>query len=364
MLKLMKFLTSLCTPIGALLLVSAGLAAQQRATFIDLTAQPKWQTVSSKTLSLKDLGKWGGEPAVDREYGVQSVEVRTYQEGPIQAHAVIEDTPDPSSAFGLLTFYQNKSMIQPQGMELAVISPQWGFMARGKVFLRVQRPAGMSNTDFRTLLVSIGGHASPAEAMALLPPPLPVKERVPGSEKYVFSPIAAHRALPFFRTDLVGFEQGAEIQSAAYLINQQLVHFFLISYPTTQIAKLRFRSLSPLLDVHQRQSSGSLYGKREGTYVLMVQNAPSEKVADNLMGRLRVSQQVSWNAPAPGKPITVQMVQLLIGNILLVLILIGMAVAAGVMIFLGRRLVSKWFPQAQWARGYEDSIIRLNLKWH
>lgn len=362
MLKLMKYLISLCAPIGALLLVSAGLAAQRRATFIDLSAQPKWQTVSSKPISLKDLSKWGGEPAVDREYGVQSAEVRTYQEGPIKTHAVIEGTPDPSSAFGLLTFYQNKNMTQPKGMELAVISPQWGFMARGTAFLRVQRPAGMSDKDFRTLLVSIGGKAPPAEAMALLPPPLPVKERVPCSEKYVFSPIAAHRALPFFRTDLVGFEQGAELQSAAYQINQQLMHFFLISYPTTQIAELQFRALSHLLDVNHRQNSGSLYGKREGTYVLMVQNAPSEKVADKLIARLTVSQQVSWNAPAPGKPITVQMVQLVIGNILLVLILVGMAVAAGVMVFVGRRLVSKWFPQAQWARGYEDSIIRLNLK--
>ena len=90
------------------------MAAQQRATFIDLTAQPRWQTVSSKTLSLKDLGKWGGEPAVDREYGVKSVEVRTYQEGPMKAQAVIEETPDPSSAYGLLTFYQNKSMIRPK----------------------------------------------------------------------------------------------------------------------------------------------------------------------------------------------------------------------------------------------------------
>jgi hypothetical protein len=56
------------------------------------------------------------------------------------------------------------------------------------------------------------------------------------------------------------------------------------------------------------------------------------------------------------------MFKLILGNIFLVLLLVGMAVVAGVLLFASRRMAARWFPQSDWARGYEDSIIRLNLK--
>ena len=358
----MRFLTSLCTLIETVFLASASLAAQQHATFIDLASQPRWQIESSQTASFNDLRRWGGEPTVDREYGVKSVEIRTYQEGKTTAQAVVEETPDPSSAYGLLTFYQTESMTPARGMKLAMIAPEQGYLARGTAFVRVLRPGKMSDEDFRALLLAIGGESPSEQALALLPPPLPVKNLIPGSEKYVLGPVAAHRALPFFRTDLVGFQQGAELQSAAYQINGQRINFFLISYPTLQIANLRYRALTHLLGMNQGSGTGSLYGKLKGTYVLMVQNAPSQEAAGRLLGQLSVSQEVSWNAPPPGKPLTVQVFHLILGNMLLVLMLVGMALAAGVLIFIARRLAVKWFPQSEWARGYEDSIIRLNLK--
>ena len=180
-------------------------------------------------------------------------------------------------------------------------------MARGKVFLRVQRPAGMSDTDFRTLLVSIGGQLPQRRPWRFFRLRCRLRNEFPVRRNMFFGPIAARRALPFFRTDLVGFQQGAEIQSAAYLINQQLVNFFLISYPTTQIANLRFRSLTHLLDINQGAKLRQPVRKTQRNLCLNgSKRSFRESWRTNLMGRLRVSQQVSWNAPAPGKPITVQ----------------------------------------------------------
>jgi len=358
----MKYLAFVSISLGALLAAGISIRAQRHATFVDLVSQPRWQMESSQTLNLKDVRQWGGEPSVDQEYGVKSVEIRTYREGDRKAQAVVEETPDPSSAYGLLTFYQNETMTPAEGMKLAVVSPQQGTMARGTAFVRVLRPAKMSDKDFHALLLSIGGTAPSARSMVLLPPSLPVKGIIPGSEKYVIGPIAANRALPLFRTDLVGFQQGAELQAAAYQEDGERVNFFLISYPTSQIANMRFRALTHLLGVNEASGQGSLYGKLKGTYVLLVQNATSQKLASQLMDRLSVSQEVSWNAPYPGKPITVQVFHMLVGNILLVLILVSMAVVTGILFFISRRLAAKWFPQSQWARGYEDSIIRLNLK--
>jgi len=358
----MKSLTSLCAFVGAVFLASVSLAAQQNATFVDLVSQPRWQMESSQTVNINGVRQWGGEPAVDREYGVKAVEIRTYREGKKSAQAVVEEAPDPSSAYGLFTFYQNETMTPAKGMTLAVVAPEQGYLARGTAFVRVLRPAKMSDKDFHALLLSIGGASPSAQTMALLPPPLPLKGIVPGSEKYVLGPLAASRALSFFRTDLVGFQQGAELQAATYQIEGQRVNFFLIGYPTLQIANSRYRALTHLLGVNQGSGSGSLYGKLKGTYLLMVQNAPSLAVAGKLMDRLSVSQELSWNEPAPGKPIAVQMVHLILGNILLVLVLIAMAVVTGILFFIAQRLAARWFPQSQWAHGYEDSIIRLNLK--
>lgn len=358
----MKFLSVLTISLGTFLSAGISLAAQRQPTFVDLVSQPRWQMESSQTVNLNALRQWGGEPDVDREYGVKNVEIRTYREGKQRAQAIVEEAPDPSSAYGLFTFYQNETMTPAKGMKLAVVSAQQGYMARGTAFVRVLRPANMSEKDFHALLLSIGGASPSAQAMALLPPPLPAKGMVPGSEKYVLGTVAASRALPFFRTDLVGFQQGAELQEAAYQQDGQRVNFFLLSYPTSQIANLRYRALTHLLGINEGSGPGSLYGKLKGTYVLLVQNATSPQAASKLMDTLSISQEVSWNEPPPGKPMAIQMVHLIIGNILLVLILIGMAMITGVLIFISRRLAAKWFPQSEWARGYEDSIIRLNLK--
>jgi len=39
-----------------------------------------------------------------------------------------------------------------------------------------------------------------------------------------------------------------------------------------------------------------------------------------------------------------------------------MAALAGILLVVSRRLAAKWFPNSDWAQGYEGSIIRLNLK--
>jgi Family of unknown function (DUF6599) len=361
-LKLMRLFTFLSIFLWALFPASVSLTAQRHATFIDLVSKPRWQMETSQTVNLNEVRHWGGEPAVDREYGVKSVEIRTYREGRERAQAIVEDAPDPSSAYGLFTFYQNRTMIPAKGMKLAVVAATQGYMARGTAFVRVLRPAKMADNDFNALLLSIGGTSPSTQALNLLPPPLPAKDIVPGSEKYVLGPVAAGRAIPYFRTDLVGFQQGAELQAAAYQENGQNVNFFLISYPTSQIANLRYRALTHLLGINEGNGPDSLRGKLKGSYVVLVQNAPSLEVANQLMDRLTVSQVVSWNEPAPGKPITLQVFHLILGNILLVLALIAMAMIAGVLFFISRRLAAKWFPQSDWAQGYEGSIIRLNLK--
>jgi hypothetical protein len=358
----MKSITRLSITFWAILALSAGLNGAQRTTIVNLASVPEWQVQKSRNVSLNDVRQWGVQPLVDHEYGVTKVEIRTYGKENQTLQAVVEKTSDPSSAYGLLTFYQNESMKAEKGMKLALIGHDQALMARGAFFVRVMRPSKMSEESFRSALIAIAGAAPTARSLALLPPSLPPQGIIPGSHKYVLGPVAMQRAVPSLPPNLVGFQMGAELQTADYQLNGKLATLIFISYPTNSIARARFAEFEKSLDVNAKTGSGAIYGKLERSYVLLVQHAQSSEAAKRLMSRLSIEQQVSWDQPPPGKPVTVQMFYLIVGNIILVLLLVGLAVLAGFLLFASRRIAARWFPHSDWARGYEDSIIRLNLK--
>jgi Family of unknown function (DUF6599) len=358
----MKSITRLSITFWALLALSPALVGAQHTTIVNLASLPEWQVRESRNVSLNDVRQWGVQPLVDREYGVTKVEIRTYGKSNQTLQAVVEKTPDPSSAYGLLTFYQNESMKPGTGMKLAIIGLDQALMARGAFFVRVMRPAKMSEENFRSALIAIAGAAPSSNSLALLPPSLPAPGIISGSHKYVLGPVAMQRAVPSIPPNLVGFQMGAELQTADYQLNGKHVTLVFISYPTSSIARMRFAEFQKVLDVNQKSGAGAIFGKLERSYVLLVQNAQSKEVAKHLMSRLSIEEQVSWDQRPPGKPVTVQMFQLIVGNVILVLLLVGLAVLAGFLLFAIRRMAARWFPYSDWARGYEDSIIRLNLK--
>lgn len=364
MLWLMKFVTRLGILNLAILVSSAAVAVAQHTTIVNLATLPKWQVAKSQNVSFNDVLQWGVEPAVDSEYGVTRLEIRTYRKDDQTLEALVEKAGDPSSAYGLLTFYQTESMRPEKGMKLTVFGRDQVLMARGVFFVRVMRPAAtkMSDEDFRSALVAIAGTGPSSDAMALLPPSLPPQGIIDCSQKYVLGPVAMLQALPSLPANLVGFQQGAELQTASYRHNGKALTLILISYPTITIARAHYNAMVKSLGVNDKSGTGAIFGKLEGSYVLLVQNARTREAAAALMSRLSIEQQVSWDQPPPAKPVTVQMFHLIVGNILLVSLLVGMALLAGVLLVFSRRLAAKWFPHWDWAQGYEDSIIQLNLK--
>ena len=131
MLGLMKSTTFLSIMFCGILASSTALGGAQRTTIVNLASLPKWHVQKSQNVSLNDVGQWGVQPSVDLEYGVTKVEIRTYGQEDQSLQAVVETVPDPSSAYGLLTFYQNKSMQPEEGMKLTVVGPKQALMARG-----------------------------------------------------------------------------------------------------------------------------------------------------------------------------------------------------------------------------------------
>ena len=337
----------------------------QKPMVVPLLPAVNWFLANSRPLDLNAVRPYGQDPVIDREYGVKSAEIRTYQLGQRQVEVLVEYAADASSNYGLLTYYRAETMTPEKSIELALSGPSCSLMARGKYFVRVLRPSGvpLSDDELRALLIFIGGTRPSAEVSASLPVGLPPSGLVAGSERYVLGLEAARKVLPSFRTDLIGFANGAELHVAGYTVGKQRVTALVISYPTPQTARLLFGAIEKLLAVNQNHGAGSIYGKRDGSYVFLALDADTPAAANEVLYKFSVRKQVSWNERYPGdKPIALQLLELILANIAFVLVLVVMCIAGGLLIVLSRRIAAKWFPHSSWGHPEEGTIIQLNLK--
>ena len=332
-----------------------------------LVPAANWRQMDSTPFPISTVTQYGGDPAIEHEYGVKTVELRTYQVGKIPVKVLVEPAADGTSAYGLLTFYRPASMPPVKGVDLTYGDASGSLMVRGRNFIRYVRPqeSPLSENDYQALLTFVGGNKLSENARANLPTPMPEKNLLAGSEKYVLGLEGAKRVLPSFRTDLIGFEQGAEVQLGQYQTsNHGTATMLAISYPTPQIARIRYGAMSSMLGVNQDRGAESIYGRRHTSFVFLVLRADNSETANRLMDQFNVAQGVSWDQHYPGnKPFTVQLAQMLLSIIMLTVVLIAGAVVAGVTFFLSRRFARKFFPESQWGRSDDDQLVRLNIKY-
>ena len=341
------------------------LSHAQNVSVIPLVPAANWRLAASQGLGVEEIQKYGGDPAVEREYGVKGFELRTYQLDRVSIEVVLEPAADVSSAYGLFTYYQNESMHPEKAIQLAMTGPEVSLMARGRTFIRFFRPKGshLSEDEFRALLIFAGGTRPASDSLTNLPPPLPFSGLIPGSAKYIIGPEVARRVLPNFSTDLVGFDKGAEIQVGEYLFGGSRATMVELSYPTPQIARTRFGAMSDLLGLNQDRGANTLYGRRDGSYIFLALKANNKAAAMKLLDQFKVTQQLSWDEKYPGdKTIGLQLFELIMGNVLLTLLLAGGGVAGGLLIVLSRRVTARYFPAWAWGHPEADRLIRLNLE--
>ncbi len=350
--------------VAALTAIPFYCSAQEKPFIMPLVPAADWRQVDSQPLPLRAVSKYSGDPAVEQEYGVTALELRTYQLGKTRTKVLVEPAPDAVSAYGLLTFYQTQAMMPEKSIELAVGDATQTLMARGNNFIRFLhgKEPPPSESDYRALLVFVGGSKLSKSEMRSLPSSMPPKGLVPGSEKYLLGLETAKRVLPSFRTDLIGFEQGAQVQLGQYQSAKGTSTLLSISYPTPQIARVRFGALSSFLGLNRDHGEDSVFGRRYRSYVFVVLNAGNAGTASALMDQFQVTEDVSWDQPvAPERTFTLQLVHMILAILLLTAFLIGACVVAGVLFYLSRRFAAKFFPDSQWAHPDDNQLIRLNL---
>ena len=355
-------------------------AQAQNPSVMPLVPAANWRPVTSEKLAASAASRWGGDPTVDAEYGVKSLESRTYQldnglGGAAQTSVVvIEEASDASAAYGLLTYYQSEGMAPEKGLALTVANRDLALMARGPVFLRFIKPAGssISADEFRALMILVAGTRPPSNASLGLPAPMPAAGLVAGSEKYLLGVEAARRALPGFPADLIGFAQGAEVQVGAYTTDTndrgsaapgKRAIILAIAYPTPQIARERFGLMDKTLGFNQDRSAKPLFAKRGGSFIFLVMGEKSKAAATPLLDLFDVSEEITGIPRYPGKKsVVLQMLELILANLLLVGLLAGTATLGGVLIVLSKRAARRWFPNWEWGSPEGEQLTTLNLR--
>ena len=347
---------------GFALIAFAPMTRAQKPNAIPLVPAADWSVVSTSKGNLDMVRQYGGDPAVEREYGVTSVEIRNCRLKGKTVGVLVEPSPDPSIAYGLLTFYRTETMAPIAGLPLAFLGSDGAMLAHGRNFFRVPRGSVFSDNDLSALLFILGNSRLQGEKPLNLPATLPQTGLVPGSEKYLLGEEAARRALPGFRTNLLGFSFGAEVQTGTYSIGTSRATVLAINYPTPQISRAKFGELEKALALNQDRGSESTYGKRLGSFVIIVLNAGTPSIGKSLLDMFSFSGRITENERYLGdKPVVVQMAELIVANIIFVLILAGIAIGGGFGFYLSREFAKKWLPRTRWGAQDEATIITLKL---
>ena len=335
--------------------------AEDKPTIVTLVPTATWKMTSSQPADAATVAHWGIDTAIEHEYGISSFTERKYEFDNHVATALVEQAPDASSAWGLLTFYRTAAMMDVPGLPLSLSGPDGALLARGRYFIRVSRPANypLAQSDYRALLRAIGGSPPASRALQDLPPALPFRGMVRGSEKYLLGPVAAERLLPSVPASLIGFDRSAEVQLAQYSTGSSSpLTLVAIAYPTPQIAMQAFDTIRNGL-----AAKPDLDCRREDTYVFVAMNAPSRQAAAHFLDEFKVAKTMSQDQSYPSDRSTaLQLVNLVLANFILIVALLVFSLIGGLLVFASKRLARRWFANSMWVEGEDGGIIVLRLR--
>ena len=308
----------------------------------------------------------GANAAAFREYIVKSIEQRSYAQGTQTASITLYRLRDPSSAYGAYTFLRSDALSTASLGSYASASKERALIVVGEMLLNVSVPEKQSrpsDADLKQLADSLNKLADQTP-YPLIGEHLPEQGRVRGSEHYFIGPQGLSQFLPLGTDDWVGFDHSAETIVARYRIEGKDETLLIASYPTQQIAAMKFDAMLRRFEFDPPGEVPSdrtvLFGKRVSSIVAVVAGAPSKKAANALLDQVGYESQVTWNEPhqsltEPG------IGNMIVGAFVGTGAIMVLAIAAGIG-FGGIRVVVKiFFPNKVFDRDKQIEILQLGI---
>lgn len=297
-----------------------------------------------------------------KEYGFAETQTAKYvKPGRIMTVKVARFN-DASGAYGAYTFYRAPEMANEDIGDQAASNFERILFLRSNLLVDVKldRVTPMSGGELRELADALPKETGHTANLPSVTNYLPKQGMEPNTVKYVSGPAGLARIgqLP---ADQVDFSTGAEIASAQYKTGEGIANMLLISYPTPAVAGNRLRTLEQWRPTAEGNgTSNKVWSKRSGPIVALVTGSISEGEAKTLLASVNYDADVTWNQNT-GFNLKNNLGNLLFNIVILVLMLIGLALVAGVAFGGAKILLRKWFPNYDFDKNSEAEIIRLNI---
>jgi len=262
---------------------------------------------------------------------------------------------DTSGAYGAFTFYKTLPMLLEKIGDQAASLNQRILFYRGNILIDAvfQRLSAMSAAELRELSDNLPLPAGNTRNLPGLPAYLPAQSYV----KYVLGPDTLGKLAAPVPTELVGFNQGAEVVLGNYNTSGGEATLMLISYPTPQIAGDRLRRIQ----ASQPPPGGApMFSKRTGPIVVIAAGPLSQSEAKSLLASVNYDADVTWNENTYTTKKD-NIANLLVNVIILCFIIIGFALVVGVAFGGVRILTKRLFPDRVFDRAQDVEFISLHL---
>ena len=300
-----------------------------------------------------------------KEYGFRDLEQATYMRSGRMMKVKAARFADASGAYGAFSFYKQPDMATEQIGDRAASANNRVLFLRGNIVVDtvLDRVTVMSAAELRDLAASL---PLPAGSARDLPPVLgylPKQAQRANTVRYFMGPVGLNDISSPISPDLVDFPKGAEVALAQYATSagsQGDATLMVISYPTPQIAADRTKAIDAALHTTSQRENAASRVKRSGPIVALVSGQVSNGDAKSLLDQVNYDADVTWNQNTFFSKRD-NIGNLLVGVILLVAILIGFALVAGLLFGGFRVLMKRLFPDRLFDRSKDVEIISLKL---
>lgn len=298
--------------------------------------------VTLETPAIEDKPVWD-------EYGLDGVETGRYESATGKSFTTtawrLKDPTGSQAAFRWLrpagAQAGNKDALY-YSPRFAVTTGSTTLMTFGNYLLRFEGGAP-AHDELKILLFQL-----PKVDQSSLPPVIDYVpgNLVPGTDRFIAGPASLEKFFPKLTPAAVGFHFGAEGVVGRYRTGSSETEMVVFYYPTNQMARDRYPEFQKL--------SGALV-KRSGPILALVNSPQNANDAERLLALINYRAQVTTSA----RPTTIiqDTGSMLIAIFQLIGVLLSLTIAAGVMVFIMRRL-----RRAATGGKEEDPMTMLHLE--
>ena len=307
-----------------------------------------------------------------REYGFKRLEKATYiREDGRKLTIKAAVFGDASGAYGAFTYYKTPVMLNEKigGQGSSLNNRVLFYQGNILVDAVFDKLTVMSAAELRELAGLLPAPAGNTGNLPNLPTYLPKQSYQKNTAKYILGPATLDRVGSPLPTPMVDFASGAEVVIGKYSADAGPATLMLISYPTPQIAAEKLKQIDASHQVTAQAGTtpilniGPFFDKRTGPIVVIAAGPLSVNEAKALLSSISYEAEVTWNENTYFTKKD-NVANFLFNAILLCVIVVGLALVAGVAFGGIRILIKRFFPNRFFDRQEDLEIISLHLDDH